>query len=120
MRGGLKLEAGDFQGAYADAKKALEPLVRVRVGESEDREVHVRHRVQFRGYPLAVVLDHEPHPAVAVERGADLAYVEKLMDLKERMDKADAKRLYDDAFAKFSFKEMHNKFIERFGWNWPF
>lgn len=39
-----------------EAKKALEPFVRVRVAESEDREVHVRHRVQFRGYPLAVVL----------------------------------------------------------------
>lgn len=43
--------------ATDDAMKALEPFTRVRVSESEDREVHVRHRVQFRGYPLAVVLD---------------------------------------------------------------
>jgi tetratricopeptide (TPR) repeat protein len=30
--------------------------VRVRVAESEDREIHARYRVQFRGYPLALVL----------------------------------------------------------------
>jgi hypothetical protein len=40
-----------------DARKALEPFVRVRVAENEDREVHVRHRVRFQGYPLALVLD---------------------------------------------------------------
>jgi hypothetical protein len=40
-----------------DAKKSLDAFVRVRVAESEDHEVHVRHRLQFKGYPLAVVLD---------------------------------------------------------------
>lgn len=39
-----------------EAKKTLDAFVRVRVAESEDREVHVRYRVQFRGYPLALVL----------------------------------------------------------------
>jgi hypothetical protein len=39
-----------------DAKKTLEPFVLVRVAESEDREVHARYRVQFRGYPLSLVL----------------------------------------------------------------
>jgi len=42
--------------ATDDAKRSLDSFVRVRVEESEDREVHARHRVQFRGYPLAVVL----------------------------------------------------------------
>ncbi len=40
-----------------DAKKALDGFVRVRVAESEDREVHARHRLKFAGYPLALVLD---------------------------------------------------------------
>jgi hypothetical protein len=40
-----------------DAKKTLDGFVRVRVAESEDREVHARHRVKFAGYPLALVLD---------------------------------------------------------------
>jgi tetratricopeptide (TPR) repeat protein len=40
-----------------DAKKALDGFVRVRVGESEDKEIHVRHRLKFAGYPLALVLD---------------------------------------------------------------
>jgi tetratricopeptide (TPR) repeat protein len=40
-----------------DAKRALDAFVRVRVAETEDHEVHARHRVQFKGYPLALVLD---------------------------------------------------------------
>lgn len=39
----------------ADARKTLDHFVRVRVAESEDREVHVRHRLRFAGYPAAVV-----------------------------------------------------------------
>jgi len=42
-----------------DATKALEAFVRVRITESEDHEVHVRHRLRFAGYPLAVVFDAE-------------------------------------------------------------
>jgi tetratricopeptide (TPR) repeat protein len=40
-----------------ECRKALDPFVRVRIAESEDREVHATHRVQFQGYPLALVLD---------------------------------------------------------------
>ena len=40
-----------------DAKTALAAFVRVRVAESEDHDVHAKHRVQFKGYPLALVLD---------------------------------------------------------------
>ena len=35
------------------------PFVGVVVKESRDHEVHVRHRVSLKGYPLAVVLDSE-------------------------------------------------------------
>ncbi len=38
------------------ARAPLEGFERVLVKESQDREVHVRHRVQARGYPLAIVL----------------------------------------------------------------
>jgi hypothetical protein len=38
------------------AREKLDGFVRVLVEESPDREVHVRHRVAARGYPLAVVL----------------------------------------------------------------
>lgn len=38
---------------------------------------------------------------VAVERGADLAYVEKLMDLKERHEANVARQAYNEAFAAF-------------------
>ena len=38
---------------------------------------------------------------LSVQRGDSIDVLTKLMDLKDRMDKADAKRLYDDAFAKF-------------------
>ncbi len=38
------------------AREKLQGFVRVLVKESPDREVHVRHRVKARGYPLAVVL----------------------------------------------------------------
>lgn len=41
--------------ASEDARQ-LEAFVRVRVRESRDREVHVRHRLRYGGYPLAVVL----------------------------------------------------------------
>lgn len=37
----------------------LRGFVRVLVRETQDREVHVRHRVPFEGYPLAVVLSPE-------------------------------------------------------------
>jgi tetratricopeptide (TPR) repeat protein len=40
-----------------ESKKALDGFVRVRVAESEDREVHARRRLKFAGYPLALVLD---------------------------------------------------------------
>lgn len=38
---------------------------------------------------------------IAVERGADLAYVEKLMDLKERHDANEARKAHAEAFAGF-------------------
>lgn len=41
---------------------------------------------------------------LSVQRGDSIDVLTKLMDLKDRMDKADAKRLYDDAFAKFKAK----------------
>jgi len=40
-----------------EAKKALEPFVRVRVSEGEDHEIHAARRIKFAGYPLAFVLD---------------------------------------------------------------
>lgn len=45
--------------ATDDARRALDPFVRVRLREGEEREVHARHRDRFDGYPLAVVLDPE-------------------------------------------------------------
>jgi len=38
---------------------------------------------------------------IAVERGADLSQLEKLMDLQERYEAKEAKRAYDAAFAAF-------------------
>lgn len=38
---------------------------------------------------------------LAVERGADLSQIEKLMDLKDRHDAKEARRAYDAAFAAF-------------------
>ena len=38
---------------------------------------------------------------IAVERGADLAYVEKLMELKERHDANEARKAHAQAFADF-------------------
>jgi hypothetical protein len=38
---------------------------------------------------------------IAVERGADLAYVEKLMELQERFQKNEARNAYNAAFAAF-------------------
>ena len=43
----------------ADAHTALEPFVRVRLTETEDREIHVRHRVGSRGHRLGFVLDSD-------------------------------------------------------------
>lgn len=39
-----------------DARRRLTEMVLVRVTESREREVHVRHRLKDSGYPLAVVL----------------------------------------------------------------
>lgn len=38
---------------------------------------------------------------VAVESGRDLAYIEKLMDLKERHEASEARKAYNEAFAAF-------------------
>lgn len=38
---------------------------------------------------------------IAVQSGADLAKLEKLMDLQDRWQAAEAKKVYDEAFAKF-------------------
>lgn len=41
---------------------------------------------------------------LSVQRGDSIDVLTKLMDLKERMDRIDAKRQYDEAFAKFKAK----------------
>ncbi len=45
--------------AKVEVARPLTDFVRVRVAETRDREVHVRHRLPFAGYPLAVVLSAE-------------------------------------------------------------
>lgn len=65
-----------------------------------DRPVHAMQRPM----QLAAVLNPAALLQIAVERGDSLEMLTKLMDLKERIDKADAKRQYDDAFAKFKGK----------------
>ena len=50
----------------------LQDFVLVRVTEGEEREVHVRHRLQNRGYPLTVVL------------GPDGAFLGSLHGLRQR------------------------------------
>jgi len=57
-----------------------------------------------------LIIHNEPNPLagtpsymlqLAIEHGADLDKLERLMDLKDRHDAAQAKRLYDEAFAAF-------------------
>ena len=51
-----------------------------------------------------VSLDISALVQLAVERGDGIDVLTKLMDLKDRMDRADAKRQFDDAFARFKAK----------------
>lgn len=50
---------------------------------------------------LAVVATPAQLLQIAVERGADLAYIEKLMELKERHDANEARKEHAQAFAAF-------------------
>jgi hypothetical protein len=45
--------------------------------------------------------------ALAVAQGADLAKIEKLMDLQERWDKGQAQRAFVEAMAKFKAEPVH-------------
>lgn len=89
----------DVLGAGADVEP-LRAFVRVLVRETRDREVHVRHRVAFDGYPLAVVLSSDgaylghtsgvpPHGDAArwIERVAAIpARAARIADLRKRLD----------------------------------
>jgi tetratricopeptide (TPR) repeat protein len=87
--------------ADADAAQPLAGFVRVVVKETRDREVHVRHRVPFEGYPLAVVLSSDGSylghtsglPAMGVDTWATRiaaipARAERIAALREKLDAA--------------------------------
>jgi len=66
------------------ARKALGGFVIVRVDESEDRDVHVRHRLRDRGYPLAVVLSAEGGFLGSVSGLDEKTWVDKVAAVPER------------------------------------
>lgn len=94
-------QVGDDVLADSEAAKPLDGFVRVLVKETRDREVHVRHRVSFEGYPLAVVLSSDGTylghtsgvPATGVDTWASRiaeipARAEKIAALRRRLDAA--------------------------------
>ncbi len=72
----------------AKASAPLADFVRVLVRETRDREVHVRHRLAFAGYPLAVVLDSEGrylgHVSGVPAEGEGVAWPERLAAIPPR------------------------------------
>jgi hypothetical protein len=74
--------------ASAPARKTLAAFVLVRLDESEDREVHVRHRLEDRGYPLAVVLAPDGAFLGSVS-GLPKRWVEKVAAVPARAERMD-------------------------------
>jgi len=71
--------------------RALSGFVGVIVKESRDREVHVRHRLAVRGYPLVVVLGSEGaylgHTSGTPAEGSEAAWASRIAEIPPRAAK---------------------------------
>jgi hypothetical protein len=87
---------------FAYEEQAMNRVVtEMDVVDAEEQATTAKAVVMANPAPSAAISTPAELLRIAVERGADLSQLEKLMDLQERYEAKEAKRAYDAAFAAF-------------------